>query len=62
MNPFEYFKRTPRRSGSTLSCLTSPSLFDVLTSPVKVKLDIFFIFREFEEEEKNKTPNVPFHR
>ena len=29
-------------------------------SPTEVKLDIFFMFREFEKEAKKKTPKVPF--
>jgi len=54
MNPFKYIEQTPRRSGLALSCSTSPSLFDVLMSLVKVKLDIFFMFREFEKMQKRK--------
>ena len=49
-------------SGLVLSCTTIPSLFDVLASLAKVKLDIFVIVREFEKEVKNKTPNVSFHK
>jgi len=29
---------------------------------MKVKLDIFFMFREFEKEVKKKNPDVPFNR
>ena len=34
--------------------------FNILTSPKKVKLSIFFMFREFEKDTEKKTPQGPF--
>jgi len=31
-------------------------------SLIEVKLDIFFMFREFEKQAEKKTPKVPFRK
>ena len=42
--------------------MTIPMLFNFLMSPTKVKLRIFFMFREFEKDIEKKTPRVPFRK
>ena len=42
--------------------MTSPMSFNILISPTKLKLRIFFMFREFEKDMEKKTPRVPFRK
>jgi len=62
MNPSGYISQTLRRNGSTPSWFVIPSMFDVLISLVKVKLDNIFMFIEFEKMARQKIWDVPLVR
>jgi len=51
---------SPRKEKLMSIMVTNPMSFNILTSPTKLKLDIFSIFTEFEKDTENKNPLGPF--
>ena len=51
---------SPRKEKINFIMAMNPMSFNVLMSPTKGIIGIFFMFREFEKDSKNKTPHGPF--
>ena len=51
---------SPREEKLMFFMVMNTMSFNNLTSPTKVQLGIFFMFREFEKDMENKTPHGVF--
>ncbi|MDW3502909.1 hypothetical protein NQ272_27535, partial [Escherichia coli] len=51
---------SPRKEKLIFIMVMNLMSFNILMSSTKVKLSIFFMFREFEKDMEKKTPHGPF--